>query len=91
MRIDGLPSPRPNHREASAPVTAAMGLLPHPISKDMAIEAVGSWDAPCGEGRKALLGRMLEALPMDAFDSPASAVQAMDPHWGEVSRALDPS
>lgn len=90
MRIDESPSPRPDHREASAAVTAAMSLLPYPISKDMAIEAVGSWNVPCGEGKSVLLGRMLEALPVDEFESPARAVQEMDRHWGDVSRMMDP-
>lgn len=87
MRHEETPHPKPDHESASAAVSAAFSLLPYPISKDMAIEAVGDWKVPCGEQRVAL-GRMLSMLPVREFESPESAVNAVDRHWGDILGAF---
>ena len=87
MRRDEVPHPKPGHEAASAAVMAAFSLLPYPISKDMAIEAVGDWKVPCGN-RRVPLGRMLDALPEREFESPRSAVNAVDRHWGDIMGSL---
>ena len=87
MRKEEIPSPAPGHEAASAAVSAAFSLLPYPISKDMAIEAVGDWKVPCGP-RRVPLGAMLDRLPEDEFESPQAAVNAVDRHWGELIRDL---
>ena len=87
MRKEEMPNPMPGHEAASAAVAAAFSLLPYPISKDMAIEAVGDWKVPCG-ARRVPLGRMLDAMPVEEFESPQMAVNAVDRHWGDLSRML---
>jgi hypothetical protein len=87
MRHEKMPNPKPGHEAASAAVTAAFSLLPYPISKDMAIEAVGDWKVPCG-AQRIPLGRMLDMLPEQEFESPQSAVNAMDRHWGDLMGAF---
>jgi hypothetical protein len=87
MRVEDLPSPAPEHEAASAAVTAAFSLLPYPISKDMAIEALGSWPIPLGR-ESVPLGRMLDLLPEEDFEGPMDAVRAMDRHWRDIERDL---
>lgn len=88
MRAEDVPSRRPDHQAASAAVGAAFSLLPYPISKDMAIEAIGSWKVPLGRSRVEL-GRMLDLLPEQEFEEPASAVRAVDRHWGDIMDGLE--
>ena len=88
MRADEVPHRMPDHEAASAAVTAAFSLLPYPITKDAAIEAVGGWSVPCDDGTRVPLAAMLAALPVDRFEDPAQAAEAVDRHWGDVTRTL---
>lgn len=89
MRSEDVPTPVAGHEAASAAVTAAFSILPYPITKDEAIEAVGGWPVPCGDGKRVVLGRMLDLLPQDEFREPMEAVREMDRHWAELQRRLE--
>lgn len=88
MKKNEIPTPQPNHQDASAAVTAALGTLSFPIEKKAAIRQVGDWKVPYTNDAKVSLGKILEAVPNERFEDVGQAVRAVDAHWGRVADLL---
>lgn len=88
MKREEIPTPIAGHRKASAAVTAALGTLSFPITKNDAIRAVGKWDIPLDAQTRVPLADLLRGVPTDSFDDVAAATAAVDKHWGRLARTV---
>lgn len=84
MKVEEKPVRQPDHRRGSAAVTAALGTLPFPVSKEEAIQRVGDWKVPYGDGSTVPLRAILEKVPEDGFEDVGEALIAVDQHWGRA-------
>lgn len=89
MKRDETPTPSPGHQKASAALTAALGTLSYPISKEAAIEAIGTWKIGHIKDVPVALGNMLKGVPDEEFRDVSHAARALDQHWGRMLANLD--
>ena len=88
MKREEIPTPIAGHRKASAAVTAALGTLSFPITKNDAIRAVGEWHIPLDARTRVPLGDLLRGVPAESFGDVAAATAAVDKHWGRLARTV---
>jgi hypothetical protein len=89
MKRDVIPTPIANHQKASAAVTAALGTLSYPITKQEAIAKVGDWKIPYSADMRLPLGHMLKGIPEDHFADVSQATAVVDKHWGRIAQNLE--
>lgn len=89
MKRNEIPTPVPGHQKASAVVTAALGTLAYPVTKQEAIARVGGWQIPYDRETKVPLADLLAGVPVDQFTDVSQAARVVDQHWGRLARNLE--
>ena len=76
------------NRKASTTVTAAMGTLQFPITKEEAISRIGSWEIPAA-GTHVQLADLIRGVPAERFRDMRAATAAVDHRYDRVARNLE--
>lgn len=75
-------------RKGSAAVTAALGTLEFPITKEEAISRIGSWEVPAGDSRVELAD-LIRGVPAERFRDVRAATAAVDHRYDRLARNLE--
>lgn len=89
MNRDEFSNHAGGHRRAAAAMTAVLGRLSFPISKEDAIREVGDWEIPYDRDTRVPLGDLLRGVQVERFGDVGDATAAVDRHWVWLARALD--
>lgn len=78
----------PGHQEASAVISAALGTVKFPATREDLITKIGGWPVPLDRATKVPFGEIAKLLPHERFDDLVEAQNEIDHHWADIRKLV---
>lgn len=78
----------PGHQKSSASISAALGTIRFPATREDLITKLAAWSVPLEDGERVPFGEIAALVPRERFETPIEASRTIDRHWADIRKHL---